>query len=80
MTDAVGQRQFTKAIMDDVLRSMAKPVEPSVILISSYSKAVFATCDIAEREKWNWRRTKRELRRIGLRRRGVRREYHKRAA
>lgn len=72
-------RAFTKAAIDEVLAAVAAPVSPSVILMSSYSKSVFTVIRTADAEVWDWRRTKRELRRLGLKRKGVRREYHKRA-
>jgi hypothetical protein len=74
------QREFTKALLDEIMLTAAKPVEPGPIMAGTYSRAVFVVYDTASQEKWDWRRTKRELRRIGFVRKGVRREYHKRAA
>ena len=71
---------FTKAVVDDLMLAVsASAAQPNVMLMSSYGKAVFTVFHTADQEAWNWRRTKRELRRIGLKRKGVRRPYHKRA-
>lgn len=75
-------KAFTKQMLDDVLKSVyEQPVaRPDIIMVAPHHLAVFVTCDTAEREQWNWRRLKRELRRIDLVRKGVRREYHRKAA
>jgi hypothetical protein len=78
-------RALTKAMFDQVIAStFVAGSQPTVIIAHPYQRAVFVTIDTADREQWNWRRTKRELRKIGLVRKGVRREYqassyHKRA-
>ncbi len=36
---------------------------PTKMLVSTYGAAVLRLVDTAEREQWNWRRIKRELRR-----------------
>lgn len=70
---------LTKALFDEVMRSLATPaLQPTTLLVSPYQKSVFTVYRTADAEAWNWRRIKRELRRIGLTRKGVRREYHKR--
>ena len=72
-------KAFTKAVIDDLMLSVSVSAQPNVMLMSSYGKAVFTVFRTADEEVWNWRRTKRELRRLGLKRKGVRRPYHKRA-
>lgn len=73
-------KAFTKELLESVILSISQPVEaPCVMLMSSYGKSVFTMFQTADEEVWNWRRTKRELRRLGLKRKGVRRPYHKRA-
>lgn len=81
-SDAGTVKAFTKQLLDNVLKSVYEQpaANPDIIMVAPYYRAVFVTYDTAKREQWNWRRTKRELRRIGLVRKGVRREYHKRAA
>lgn len=70
------QRAFTKAILDSVMASVYRD-GGAPMTVSPYVHAVFVVSNTAATEAWNWRRTKRELRRIGLKRKGVRREYHK---
>lgn len=81
MTDETGAfgttKAFTKEMLDSVM--MSSRSTPDVILVSSYTQQVFSISLLAADERWNWRRTKRELRRIGLKRKGARRPYHKRA-
>lgn len=78
MTDAAIPQAFTKAMVDAMMASAyAAGNQPKIILVAPYQRAVFVTIDTADREQWDWRRTKRELRRLGLTRKGVRREYHK---
>ena len=73
-------KAFTKAVIDDLMLSVVSAsAQPNVMLMSSYGKAVFTVFHTADEEVWDWRRTKRELRRLGLKRKGVRRPYHKRA-
>jgi hypothetical protein len=70
---------LTKELLDSFMQSSLGALSPTLIIASSYSKSVFSVIATAETEAWDWRRTKRELRRIGLKRKGVRRPYHKRA-
>ncbi len=73
-------RAFTQWMLDSVMTSTYRDGgNPSVMLMSSYSHLVFVVSNTAAEERWDWRRTKRELRRLGLKREGVRRPYHKRA-
>jgi hypothetical protein len=78
---AGGIEAFTKQMMDSILLA-SKPMGsgPYLTLASPYFKSVFVVSNSAISEAWDWRRTKRELRRIGLVRKGVRREFHKVAA
>ena len=72
-------KAFTKAVIDDLMLAVSASAQPDVMLMSSYGKSVFTVFHTADVEAWNWRRTKRELRRLGLKRKGARRPYHKRA-
>ncbi len=80
MSDAAAVKAFTREMADSIMMRSRWPATTDVVLVSPYVKAVFVVHDTALTEAWNWRRTKRELRRIGLKRKGVRREYHKAAA
>lgn len=73
-------KALTKEMLDSFMTSTYRDGgNPDLILVSSYSQQVFSISLVAADERWDWRRTKRELRRIGLKRKGVRRPYHKRA-
>lgn len=71
-------KAFTKALLDSMLEAASARTNPQCIVVSPYARSVFVVSATAVEEAWNWRRTKRELRRLGLVRKGVRREYHKR--
>lgn len=75
-------KEFTKEMLDSFMLQATQPMDANptrLIIMSSYSKSVFTVIATADKEAWDWRRTKRELRRIGLKRKGARRPYHKRA-
>lgn len=73
--------EFNKAYLDHIMSSYAQraTLEPTLMVVSPYVHSVFTVTLQAADERWDWRRTKRELRRIGLKRKGARRPYHKRA-
>ncbi len=77
MGDATALRAFTKTLADEMMLAAQNP-QPDLIVVSGYVRSVFVVTDMSIQEAWNWRRTKRELRRLRLVRKGVRREYHKR--
>ncbi len=73
--------EFTKAMLDNVLTNLYREKStPTVMMISPYARDGLVIVNRSVEEGWDWRRVKRELRRIRPRNRPTRRrEYHRTA-